>query len=255
MGQIVTEKSYPWWHPRGSSVWVGVAAVGAGLLFATNARLYDDETARTPQNLVELVQQEQKKLDVAEKAVSALRQEVETVSAHAGATTSVQPVTGAAFDYLDQPVQGPGVEVRLWDAPQAIAETGTWDPNQLVVHQQDVESVVNALWSGGAEAMTIQGQRVAATTAVRCVGNVLLVNDQTYSPPYVIVAIGNPDRLRQALRTNPEVQVYQQYVQAAGLGWSLVAKPTVSMPAYTGRVEAKYAYSLDDGIHERASTR
>ena len=58
------------------------------------------------------------------------------------------------------------------------------DPNQLVVHQSDLQAVVNALWAGGAEAMTIAGQRVIATSAVRCVGNTLLLNGEVYSPPF-----------------------------------------------------------------------
>ena len=56
-------------------------------------------------------------------------------------------------------------------------------PDDLVVHQQDIQGVVNALWAGGAEAMTLMGQRVIATTAVRCVGNTLLLHGAVYSPP------------------------------------------------------------------------
>ena len=64
------------------------------------------------------------------------------------------------------------------------------DPNQLVVHQSDLQAVVNALWAGGAEAMTIAGQRVIATSAVRCVGNTLLLNGRVFSPPFEVAAIG-----------------------------------------------------------------
>ena len=60
--------------------------------------------------------------------------------------------------------------------------------------------MVNALWSGGAEAMTIQGQRVISTTGVKCVGNTVVLHGIPYAPPYVISAIGNPDRLRAALQ-------------------------------------------------------
>ena len=89
------------------------------------------------------------------------------------------------------------VTVTLDDAPSSVAANGI-DPDLLVVHQQDIQAVVNALWSGGAEAMTIQDQRVISTTAVKCVGNTVL-HGIPYSPPYVITAIGDQARLRAAL--------------------------------------------------------
>ena len=61
------------------------------------------------------------------------------------------------------------------------------------MHQQDIQAVVNALWAGGAEAMTIQGQRVVSTTGIKCVGNVVILHGVPYSPPYRISAIGPTD--------------------------------------------------------------
>ncbi|EUA56665.1 hypothetical protein I553_8717 [Mycobacterium xenopi 4042] len=52
-----------------------------------------------------------------------------------------------------------------------------------MVHQQDIEAVLNALWSAGAEAIQMQDQRIIATSAPRCVGNTLLLNGRTYSRP------------------------------------------------------------------------
>ena len=56
----------------------------------------------------------------------------------------------------------------LTDAPPSVAESSQQDPNRLVVHQQDIQAVVNALWKGGATAVTIQGQRVVSTTGIKC---------------------------------------------------------------------------------------
>lgn len=102
-------------------------------------------------------------------------------------------------------VAGPGVRVSLTDAPRD--SDGNYpldvDPDDLVVHQQDVQAAVNGLWAGGAEAMTIMDQRVLTTSAVRCIGNTLLLQGRTYSPPFVITAIGNPATLRAALDRQP----------------------------------------------------
>ena len=237
----MSRRTYPWWHPRGSSIAVGLVAIGAGFLLATNAQLFEDQEYRTPQNLTELVQVESAKLARQERAVSALRDEVDRSIAAAGEKATPPPSDIAAFGYLDKEMSGRALEVQLWDAPGVMSETGEWDPNQLVVHQQDVEAVMNGLWAGGAEAMTVQGQRLASTSGVRCVGNVLLLHGQKYSPPYVIVAMGDPDRLRAGLEDSKQMQIYQQYVQAASLGLSVSEKKSVTMPAYEGTIELTHA--------------
>src|SRR4029079_12479703 len=110
-------------------------------------------------------------------------------------------------------LKGPGVSVSLNDAPVTGKGPRPADVtnDDLVVHQQDVQSVVNALWAGGAEAMTVMGQRVIATSAVRCVGNTLILQGEGYSPPYAVTAIGDPARLRAALAREPGVRTYRQY--------------------------------------------
>src|SRR5262249_50014238 len=100
-----------------------------------------------------------------------------------------------------QAVHGPALTVELNDAPRTAGESmpqgATAD--DLVVHQQDVQAVVNALWAGGAEAMTIMGVRVISTSAVRCVGNTLLLQGRVFSPPFVITAVGDTSGMQHAL--------------------------------------------------------
>src|SRR5205814_4741992 len=85
-------------------------------------------------------------------------------------------------------MRGPGLKVTLDDSKRVKAPTG--NVNDLVIHSQDVQAVVNALWRAGAEAIAINGQRLVSTSAVLCVGNTLLLNGTVHSPPYVVVAIG-----------------------------------------------------------------
>ncbi|MDO5701041.1 MAG: DUF881 domain-containing protein [Bowdeniella nasicola] len=241
----MSTQRHPWWHPAGSSIAVGLVAVGAGLLFATNAQLFEDQEYRNPTNLVELAQLESAKLEDHEKAVTALRQKVDEAIDASGERQLSSATTSAEFAYLDVPVSGPALEVQLWDAPITSIESGQWDVNTLVVHQQDVEAIMNALWAGGAEAMTVQGQRMASTSGIRCVGNVLLLHGQKYSPPYAIQAIGDPEALQAALERDPQVAIYRQYVDAAGLGLSITPKETVTMPAYDGKIELSHASVME----------
>jgi uncharacterized protein YlxW (UPF0749 family) len=84
--------------------------------------------------------------------------------------------------------------------------------------------------------MTVMGQRVSALSAVRCVGNTLLMGGKVYSPPFTIAAIGDPVRLLRALTDDPRVTIYRQYVDAYGLGYDIRTSPDLRMPAYTGDV-------------------
>ena len=137
-------------------------------------------------------------------------------------------------------VRGPGVQVSLNDAPLDVKPPGV-AADLLVVHQQDIQAVVNALWSGGAEAMTIQGVRVTSTTGIKCVGNSVVLKGVPYAPPYDIVAIGDPARLEAALASSPEIKIYRQYVRAYQLGYSQHRLGDVEMPGFEGSIELKWA--------------
>ncbi|WP_261554824.1 DUF881 domain-containing protein [Frankia tisae] len=145
------------------------------------------------------------------------------------------------------PVHGPALTVQLDDAPQE-SRRGPYPPgilapgpDDLVVHQQDVQAVVNALWAGGAEAMTIMGRRVTALTAVRCVGNTLLLHGEVFSPPFRITAIGGAAALRAGLRASPQIAIYQQYVAAYRLGYRIDEVGDVRMAAYDGPLPLTHA--------------
>ena len=69
----------------------------------------------------------------------------------------------------------------------ACSTDETRDPLDVVVHQQDIQAVVNAMWRAGAEAVTIQGQRVISTTGIKCDGNLVSLHGVPYYPPYEIV--------------------------------------------------------------------
>ena len=142
------------------------------------------------------------------------------------------------------PVQGPGLRIALEDAPRSVDFPGL-DPNLLVVHQQDIQAFVNALWAGGAEAVTLQGQRLISSIGIKCVGNTVVLDGVPYAPPYVIEAIGNQGAMRQALAASPEVATYTQYSERYSLGLDERAVDRIKAPAYDGSVSMRYATALD----------
>ncbi|MGA8114904.1 MAG: DUF881 domain-containing protein [Actinocatenispora sp.] len=140
-------------------------------------------------------------------------------------------------------VHGPALTVVLDDAPRQPDRQlpAGASADDVVVHQQDVQAVVNALWAGGAEAMSIMDVRVISTSAVRCAGNTLLLSGQVFSPPFRIVAIGDQGRMRAALDASPGVRAYQAAVDDWGLGYQVTADPDVKLRAYDGSVALAHA--------------
>jgi len=232
---------------------VPVAALLAGLLFATSANTSHGVDLRVigHDDGVSFAQRQQRTVIDQTRQLADLQKQVQAETSKAARTDSrVANARDAADAVADDagmtPVTGSAVTVSLDDAPPLPgAQKGSVPPDYLVVHQQDVQAVVNALWAGGAEAMTLQGQRVISTSAVRCVGNTLLLHGVVYSPPYVISAIGDVDRLRSALDASPDIIIYKQYVQAYHLGYSVKTQAKVTMPAYTGGLSLAYASALE----------
>ncbi|MDQ1703205.1 MAG: hypothetical protein QOF57_2457 [Frankiaceae bacterium] len=220
---------------------VPLVAASAGLLFTTSAVASHGVDLRNDRvRVTDLIGREQASAAQAERQYAALRAQMDAeaataaagdarVKAAADAAAALAPAAGLTA------VHGPGLVVSLDDAPLKPGRPlprGA-GPNDVVVHQQDVQAVVNALWAGGAEALTIMGERVVSTSAVRCVGNTLLLHGRVYAPPFVIGAIGDPDQLLKSIAAEPDVQIFQEYVAAYGLGFTTKTQRDLTMPAYT----------------------
>ena len=224
----------------------------AGFLFATSATSAHSTDIRAERRtqLTDLIKVQQKRVDTGTKKVERLRGQVDTLTKHSASEDSRVAAQQQRVDAVDDPagltdVIGPAVEVTLSDAP--VLKGGLpqgVSPDDVVVHQQDVQAVVNALWSGGAEAMTLMDQRVISTSAVRCVGNTLILQGRVYSPPYVVTAIGDPERLKKGLEESPQVAIYRQYVDRVHLGYKVTTKKDVRMPAYEGALTLRYGRAM-----------
>jgi uncharacterized protein YlxW (UPF0749 family) len=218
----------------------------AGLLMVTSAVSSGGTDLRAGRysDLSDLARDENTRLQDLRAQVASLNADITQLSAqvHNPAYTRLErQVRGLQDPAGLSPVSGPGVQVTLQDAPASVrAQAGNQVAN-AIVHQQDIQAVVNALWGGGARAVTLQGQRVVSTTGIKCVGNTVLLHGVTYSPPYVISAVGNPMRLRNSLLGSAYVQAYLQAVGQYQLGWDLKTKSRVEAPAYDGSLEMRYA--------------
>lgn len=128
------------------------------------------------------------------------------------------------------PVEGPGVVVTMQDSDVAA---NAEDVAKYIVHEQDVRLVVNELRAAGAEAISINGQRLVSNSAIRCVGPTIIVNGVKSSAPFVITAIGDPVTLVGALNLPGGVlQTLQSYVKI-----DVESKDLVQIPAFVGEIQ------------------
>lgn len=229
---------------------VPLAAGLAGFGFAATAVTAGGTDLRAaPLRLTDLVRQQARVVAQQSLVERQLRAEVAARTAQVAAVEQPVAAARARADTLAGPagltaVHGPGLQVRLDDSPRPPAGTtlpGNPTPNDLVVHQQDVQGVVNALWAGGAEAVTLMGKRLVSTTAVRCVGNTLLLQGAVYSPPFTVAAIGPVARMQAALDADPAVSIFREYVAVYGLGYQVTAFRDRPVPAYDGPLDLRAA--------------
>ncbi len=236
-------------HRRGralrGTLSIGLVMALAGALFTANARLASGTDTRQPQDLAGLQANEDVRRERLADQVAALRSEVDALTQTQTDSVGLEwQSAGEAFDIASGKVAvtGTGITVSLDDAPADGPRPAGAGPDDLVVHQQDLQAVINALWAGGAEAMALMDQRVISTSAFQCIGNVLSLQGRRYSPPYVVTAVGDPEELLDALAGDPAVRAYRSWVDAVGLGYQ-VTRPEqgVQVPAYDGSVDMRYA--------------
>lgn len=172
--------------------------------------------------------------DVSDKKVSRARARIRALSDPAGMT----------------PRRGEGLRITLSDSPDDLlytnVKTKKYKSSRFVVHQQDIQAVVNALWTGGAKAVTIAGQRVISTTGINCEGNAVQLQGVPYPQPYVIEAVGDQDDLLAAIDSDALVSGYRadSVNPEIEIGWSMETDSDISAPAYDGVLSLEYATPL-----------
>ena len=137
-------------------------------------------------------------------------------------------------------VKGDGITINLNDS-QAI---NNWymDPNELIVHDIDLIKIVNELKSVGAEAISINGQRIITTSAIECDGNVVMINGEKIGAPFVIKAIGLPEALMAIDRFGG----YLDYLKEDRFLDVIIQredKEKITIPKYTGIMKFEYVES------------
>lgn len=140
-------------------------------------------------------------------------------------------------------VTGPGVTVVLSDADKTASQS--LNDNNYIIHDEDLLKVVNELRDAGAEAIAINGERLIATSEIRCTGSTVSVNNNRYAAPYTVTAIGNAKELADALNLRGGVV---DSLAIWNISCEITKQVNLTIPAYTGSTDLKYAKPAKGGV-------
>lgn len=202
----------------------GVLVVTAAIQTSRNAGV--DETGRA--TLVEQVNERRENLAELQSRATDLRATNAEMDAELRAAAEIERAERNRLRRLQArtghiSVSGPGVRVRVDDAPGGDATQ--------VVRDDDLAILVNGLWAAGAEAISINGQRLSLLSAIRNVGPAVHVNSRPVNPPYVVLAIGNPDTLQADFANTTSGVTWNTLQQALGFEFAMNNEDSLSLPA------------------------
>ncbi len=235
---------------------VALTMVGAGLLAAVPA----DQAAATSQGrqqfraaLIEDIQRSSDTGDELTAELEELRVEVartrdELLAASVIGQRASEEVARAEEGAAAVPVTGPGLLVTLANAEEAadddpVGGTTEADPRGRV-RDGDLQLVVNALWAAGAEAISINDQRLGATTAIRFAGEAVLVDFRPVTNPYEIRAIGDPGTLSGGFLASPEIEALALISATFDLRFDFAQEDELTLPA-ASTLELRSATPVD----------
>jgi len=192
--------------------------------------------------LAELVVQRQQRADTIERELNQLRARAESLATGKGPAAALQDEIERLAGFAGTAaVSGPGIEVALGDSPNADEE-GSPD---FRIQDVDVQLVVNTLWSEGAEAIAINGQRIVSTSAIRSAGQAILVNYKVLTSPYRIEAVGEPKALRERFDASEIAGRFRTWSQIYRLSIRVRSAESLTIPAYTGSVRPRHAEPVE----------
>ncbi|MET8298917.1 DUF881 domain-containing protein [Streptomyces sp. NPDC005180] len=220
-------------------------ALAAGLVLAAmvvtlgaaQARVAAPVLAKERQELIDRVERADRRADTLERDIERLRAEVadrqsEALKQPGGGQAQLVPLLSGATE-----VHGPGVKLVVDDAKGASSGGGN-GPRESAgfsdtgrVRDRDMQRIVNGLWQSGAEAVSINGQRLTALSAIRAAGDAILVDNRPLVPPYEVLAVGDGKRLGTAFQDSVDGQYLHVLQESYGIRYSLSPVEQVKLPA------------------------
>jgi uncharacterized protein YlxW (UPF0749 family) len=227
-------------RPRRRGLWLAVCLAALGVLLATAAAQVQDRApsvARANQALLEEIDQRTAATAQLEDGVNALQQEVDRARVNGLRLTTIGREAADGLEDVEAaagvtPIEGPGIRVTVDDAE--IDESGpagsATEAEELGrVLDRDLQLVVNGLWAAGAEAVAVNGHRLSSLSAIRGAGDAILVDYRPLSPPYSVLAVGDPRALRTEFLDGSAGQLLRLYRDTYKIRYEVADEPDISL--------------------------
>lgn len=227
---------------RGAQASIAIVCMILGIMlavqFRTNARDPSTIAGDRWNDLTVQVENLRQERDALAEEVISLREKLQKAAAsHPGADSALdEELNKASIMAGLVPVQGKGVIVTLDDSPRPLQQGD--DPNLYLIHAEDILKVVNELKVAGAEAISVNEERIVGSSEITCAGNTILVNVHKIASPFVIKAIGDPDTLKSGLDIKGG---YLETLRLWGYPVQVKREELLQIPAYKGAVKFDYA--------------
>ena len=207
-----------------------------GFMFALQFRATLEQKASLPYQRVEELSA---RLLQTEKERDLLQGKIDEIQNSPGSLAEVRAIQELRLRSGAAAAEGPGVVVTIDDSKTA-AKAGE-NQNLYIIHDDDLLKVINELRAAGAEALSVNGQRLLGTSEIRCAGPTLSVNNVRSAPPYEIRAIGDPTTLEGALKMRGGVA---ETLKVWGIQLDVRTSDNLQVPAYKGSFQFKYAKAV-----------
>lgn len=211
-----------------------------GMLLVAQFRITETQKKDSlPYQRLEIVSE---KLNQAEREKEILKQELKKLQKKDTDQITVQQITRLKMNANMLEVSGPGIVITLNDS-KTLSKPGE-NQNPYLIHDEDLLKTVNELRAAGAEALSLNDERIIATSEIRCAGPTVSVNNKRSSPPYVIKAIGNPKTLEAALNMRGGIV---ENLKVWGIQVSVKAEDEIVIKPYEDEFKYKYAKANKKG--------
>ncbi|MBI4317951.1 MAG: DUF881 domain-containing protein [Chloroflexi bacterium] len=237
-----------WGATKGAATLM-VLGLGVGLMLAAQLQAAPPKPSTVAEGsrqvagaTIERLEAEQGEL---KKQISQLRAQIanqqQEVTSHkytlAGLTQDLERQQVAAGSI---PLKGSGVRVILDDSAAKTVPSGD-DPAFYLVHEYHLRDVVNLLWQAGAEAISVNGERLVSSSSIYCVGSTIMINDTRMSPPFDFLALGNSAALEEALLSPANLKAFKVRVKSYGVQFRVAKSKDIVVPAFSGSLDVRYA--------------
>jgi len=228
---------------------LGIALLALGFLIAAQLRS-EAPRVRYASNeripLVETARDLQSRQDALKQQLLQLRAQIQTVESQGQGSAALVSDLDAQLGKARvaaglTALHGPGVVLQLADSPTSVPAGG--NQTDYLVSARDIRTVVEELWLAGAEAVAINGERVTASSAIIDIGGSVLLNAAYLAPPYQVSAIGAPGLFDRLNGSSSFQDFVKMRVEAFGLQVGFAELQDVTIPAYAGTINLRYARS------------